>query len=101
MDNMTREERWFWVQTVLPLPDKGYFETSYDRFLNALPARPLGAEELARLAFYAGAAAAFYGLAEHDQRTEGWDEADIQADMAQLALEPLEYLKRFGIGVAK
>lgn len=98
MSAMTRAERWFWVQTLLPLPDKQYFDASYDRLLAALPERPLGTAELARLAFFAGACAAFRGLADHELAAETMSEEDAKLDLAQLAIEPLEYLKRYGMG---
>jgi hypothetical protein len=97
MSEMTRAERWFWVQTLLPMPTRPYFERSYDQFLRALPDRPLGAAELARLAYFAGAADAFGGLADHDKIAGMLTEEQARADLAQLALEPIEYLHRYGM----
>lgn len=97
MSEMTRAEKWFWVQTLLPMPDRRYFERSYDNFLRALPDRPLGAAELARLAYFAGAADAFGGLADHDKAQHLMTEEQARADLAQLALEPMEYLHRYGM----
>jgi|SRR6187399_544021 hypothetical protein len=99
MKEMTRAERWFWVQTLLPMPDRRYFERSYDVFLRALPDRPLGAAELARLAYFAGAADAFAGLADHDKAAQGMSEEQACANLAELALEPIEYLHRYGMGL--
>ena len=99
MKEMTRAERWFWVQTLLPLPKKPYFDASYDQFLRALPDRPLGSAALARLAFFAGAACAFNGLADHDAASRVLTEEEAKAELAQLALEPIEYIHRYGMGL--
>lgn len=99
MKEMTRAERWFWVQTLMPLPKKPYFDASYDQFLRALPDRPLGSAELARLAFFAGAATAFRGLADHDAASRLLSEEDAKMELTELALEPMEYMHRYGMTV--
>lgn len=97
MNQMTRSERWDWVQTLPPM--RTHFEKSLDRFLNSLPTHPLTTAQLVRLAFYAGANASFQGLAEHERRTAGWGDDDTLFALRELALEPMEYLHRNGVVV--
>ena len=99
MSGMTRAEKWFWVQTLLPLPDRPYFEAAFDQFLAVLPERPLSTAELVRLAYFAGAADAFAGLADHDKVAPQLTEDQARSRLAHLALEPIEYLHRYGLGV--
>jgi hypothetical protein len=59
--------------------------------------------ELARLAYFAGAAAAFSGLHQHEElcESENIDDEEAQAIMQKFALEPFEFLHKYGIQVTK
>lgn len=92
---MNRAEVWEWVQTLLPR--QSFFEQRYELFLSSLPARPMSTDELARHAYYAGAMAAFHGIAENELRTASWPDEERLIALQALTLEPIEYLKAHGL----